>query len=283
VSASCRAVTCLLEGYLDGELEPSQVLEVEMHALDCRTCTERMMLDRAIRAGVRRGQAALALSSSLHDRVKASIIAEKNRPSFASVGTPRPARRWHMAAVSVAALFAVLPFSRSTQVQRIVSRGPQTQDVQAASIGLDTLVDQFVDWHSRPLPPEITNANDMPGFEPYVGVPVKAPPLQPFGAHLVGGRILPLPIRDLQKVAAMLQYTLQNGHRISVYVYDPRRVVANPSHLRPWGAASTSEPVYVGSVRGYTVATAQRQGVGYAVASDLDDDENAELALAAAP
>lgn len=282
MSASCRAVTRLLEAYLDGELEPSQVLEVETHSIECRTCTERMMLDRAIRASVRRRQAMLKTSDALKQRVEASMIAEKNRPSFASIGTPRPWRRWHMAAVSAAALFAIIPFSSSTSVQRIVSHGMPSQDIHTASaaIGLDTLVDEFVDWHSRPLPPEITNASDVPSFEPYVGVPVKPPTLQPFGAHLLGGRIMP--VHDV-KVAAMLQYTMQNGHRISVYVYDPRRVVVHPSRLRQWASSTSSEPVYVGNIRGYTVAAAQRQGVGYAIASDLDDDESAELALAAAP
>ena len=44
-----------------------------------------------------------------------------------------------------------------------------------------------------------------------------------------------------------------------------------------------SEPVYIANVRGWSVAAVEpHKGVGYAIASDLGDDENAELALAAA-
>ena len=43
-----------------------------------------------------------------------------------------------------------------------------------------------------------------------------------------------------------------------------------------------ADPVYIGHVRGWSIAAAERRGVGVAIASDLDDDESAELALAAA-
>jgi hypothetical protein len=40
-------------------------------------------------------------------------------------------------------------------------------------------------------------------------------------------------------------------------------------------------PVYVGRLRGYSIAAAEERGVGYALASDLNDDESAQLMLAA--
>ncbi len=116
-------------------------------------------------------------------------------------------------------------------------------------------------------------------FEPYVGVPVHPPALALFGARLLGGRILPV---TEQRVTAMLQYTIDGGHRVSVYVFDPRRIESKPSrlHTRVIG----SEPVYIANVRGWSVAAVEtpHKGVGYAIASDLGDEENAELALAAA-
>jgi hypothetical protein len=39
-------------------------------------------------------------------------------------------------------------------------------------------------------------------------------------------------------------------------------------------------PVYVGYVRGYSVAVTDRRGVGYAMASDLDENESSKLILA---
>jgi hypothetical protein len=152
------------------------------------------------------------------------------------------------------------------------------QSTASASVGLDALIDQFVEWHARPLPPEVTTASALPSFEPYVGVPVPPLTFARFGAKLVGGRILP--VRD-QNCAAMLQYTVEGNHRVSVYVFDPRVVGSPPSKLRP--KVFGRVPVYVGQIRGFSIAVPEQSSVGYAIASDLGDDANAELALAAAP
>jgi hypothetical protein len=41
-------------------------------------------------------------------------------------------------------------------------------------------------------------------------------------------------------------------------------------------------PVYVGQRGGYSIAAAERSGIGYALATDLNDVESANLVLAAA-
>jgi hypothetical protein len=41
-------------------------------------------------------------------------------------------------------------------------------------------------------------------------------------------------------------------------------------------------PVYVGKRGGYSIAAAERSGIGYALATDLDDVASANLVLAAA-
>jgi hypothetical protein len=38
-----------------------------------------------------------------------------------------------------------------------------------------------------------------------------------------------------------------------------------------------NEPVYTGWKRGYSIAATERRGVGYAVATDLGEDEGAEI------
>jgi hypothetical protein len=42
-------------------------------------------------------------------------------------------------------------------------------------------------------------------------------------------------------------------------------------------------PVFVGNVRGYNVAATERRGVGYALATDLNERESLELVAASAP
>ncbi|HMJ51623.1 MAG TPA: zf-HC2 domain-containing protein [Polyangiaceae bacterium] len=275
MTTPCRTVACLVETYLDDELEPSQLLEVEKHTTTCTTCRERIQLDRAIRMGVRRSVDTKA-SVSFRARVTHSMTAERwaSAERAAASGVPT----WRAVGLAVAAtVAAVMGLERQNRPETDGVAGP-VQANASASVGLDAMIDQFVDWHARPLPPEITNVNDLPGFEPYVGVPVRPRALAPFGAKLLGGRILP--VRE-QNCAAMLQYTLDGSHRVSIYVFDPRRVGTHPSKLH--AKIIGSAPVYVGQIKGWSIAAAERSGVGYAIASDLGDDASAELALAAAP
>lgn len=278
MTTPCRTVACLVETYLDDELDPSQLLEVEKHTATCTTCRERLQLDRAIRMGVRRSVATKA-SASFRARVAHSMTAERwasAERAQATGGVPT----WRAVGLAVAATIAAVVGLEQQQGHREAVDGAP-RPVQANTtppMGLDALLDQFVDWHARPLPPEITNASDLPGFEPYVGVPVRPAALGTFGAKLLGGRILPV---KEQNCAAMLQYTLDGSHRVSIYVFDPRVVGTRPSKLHP--KIIGSMPVYVGQVKGWSIAAAERSGVGYAIASDLGDDASAELALAAAP
>ena len=145
------------------------------------------------------------------------------------------------------------------------------------TIGLDGLLDDLVSLHAQPLPPEITQADEMRKFDSFVGVKLEPPKLQPFGAQFHGGRILPL--RDQR--AAMLQYALADGHRVTLYVYDSKRVQPRSKHLHERILRDT--PMFVGKVRGYNVAAVERRGVGYAFASDLDEPQSMELAVAAVP
>jgi anti-sigma factor RsiW len=287
MSSPCRSVGHLVQAYLDGELSAPQVLEVEKHTQSCSTCAERIMLDRAMRASLRREVAARKPDAGFRDRVAASLTAERNRsaqPQWMALRSndTRAAGGstfgWRNLLL-VAATFAVaVPIGVQLRNRNLSSARPPVETASAATVDIDTLIDRFVDWHAHPLPPEITSTGDFPAFEPYVGVPVRPPTFTVVSAQLLGARILPF---QEQRATAMLQYKTQTGnHRISVYVYDPRRIKTTQSRLR--SQVMNSEPVYVGHVGGYAVAAGQRKGIGYAVASDLEDNENAELVMAAA-
>ena len=88
-----------------------------------------------------------------------------------------------------------------------------------------------------------------------------------------------IPIR--QERAAVLQYEIANGaevRRVSILVYDPHRIQVHEDGLKP-RSVGTAE-VQVAQSSGYTLAVAQGHDVGYAVASDLNSDESAELVAA---
>jgi anti-sigma factor RsiW len=277
MTSGCRAVAPLVQSYLDGELDPSQLAEVETHTQGCAKCRERIVLDRAIRSGVRASVARSKPSAGFRGRAAASVVAQRWSPTERSTSGAPTWGGWIVAAAATAA--AVVGIHGQLQQRAGTVAEPSGEATAKATLGIDQMIDQFVDWHARPLPPEVTNPKDFPGFEPYVGVPVRPPALSPFGARLLGGRILPVPEH---RVAAMLQYTLDGGHRVSVYVFDPRRIETKPSRLRT--KVFGTEPVYIANVRGWSVAAVEppRKGIGYAIASDLGDEENAELAFAAA-
>lgn len=301
--SACRGLSVAVETYLDGELEPSQIVDVESHLAECPTCREHVALHRATRTSLR-ASVRMTASESLRDRLRARMAEERERttpvpapvvtaplaeitpaPIAAAPRTPdrsRPMRARYAVpfAFAAAAAFAIVvrtPPSQATA--EVVADAPRTPaslhfPVAEAGFGLDGILDDLVAQHASPLPSEVSRPEDVRTFDTFVGVPVEPPKLSPFGARWEGARILP--IRDSR--AAMMQYSMAGGHRVTVYVYDPARLRGESRHLRPQQVRSTS--VLVGKVRGFNVAATERRGVGYALATDLGERESVELAMA---
>ncbi|HQY64083.1 MAG: zf-HC2 domain-containing protein [Myxococcales bacterium] len=287
---------------LDGQLDAVKTLDVEEHIAVCESCRERVLLERAIRGSVKRAvreSAASAASAGFRERMLGAMSAERDRldalqhreeeaisVASASLATSvvlapkegKPVRRglfsWRSAVPLAAA--AALVFAWGT-----VSQGPGPRGVAGAAragfIGNETLSDLLAE-HSSPLPPERTNAKDMRSLERYVGVPVRAPAFKSPRARFVGGRLF-----NVQREhAAMLQYQLGDGRdgasvqRVTVFIYDPQRIRIASDGLSP-RAVGTAE-VHVGQAGGHSVAVTQREGVGYALATDLDPEASAQLA-----
>ena len=146
------------------------------------------------------------------------------------------------------------------------------------SWSLDSVLDDLVAQHAYPLPPETTNPEELRRFEPHVGVPVRRVEfLKPFDGRFKGARLHAM--RDRR--TALLQYVVMGGHRVTVYVFDPALVPMRGSRLQP--RVVQERAVLVGTLKGYSVAATERRGVGYALATDLDDEGSARLVAAATP
>jgi anti-sigma factor RsiW len=302
MTPSCHENARLIGVLLDGQLDAVKTLDVEEHIAVCESCRERVLLERAIRGSVKRAvreSAASAASAGFRERMLGAMSAERDRldalqhreeeaisVASASLATSvvlapkegKPVRRglfsWRSAVPLAAA--AALVFAWGT-----VSQGPGPRGVAGAAragfIGNETLSDLLAE-HSSPLPPERTNAKDMRSLERYVGVPVRAPAFKSPRARFVGGRLF-----NVQREhAAMLQYQLGDGRdgasvqRVTVFIYDPQRIRIASDGLSP-RAVGTAE-VHVGQAGGHSVAVTQREGVGYALATDLDPEASAQLA-----
>jgi anti-sigma factor RsiW len=231
-----------------------------------------VLLDEAMRHSLKQAIKQSA-PENLRQRVAAAMVAERGR---ADVRDRTSRHGWRtVVPLATAAAFAL--------AWGAMSRGPLARttasDTVRAGFG-DDLLSELVADHSRPLPPERTDPNKVGELGEYVGVPVHASALHRQNARFVGGRVLPVH----QERAAMLQYEIQQGgetRRVSVFVFDPRRIQVNAEDFTPRPVGSAE--VRVGRANGYSVAVTQHAGVGYALASDMDERQTAELALQTSP
>jgi anti-sigma factor RsiW len=287
--SECALFARLMEPYVDGELDPGHAADMEGHVSDCSLCSERVALVRATRHSLKR-TAAHRAPDALRARIQATMAQERPRSRSASRhsddGQSKSPGMKYVAAVAAAAgvVFAIgLSRSRDTDADvkvGSVREAASDKAAEAAAVGIEAMLDDLVALHKHPLPPETTNPEELQRFEPLVGVPVRRPAFQPFSARFTGARIHAL--RDRR--AALLQYTVGTvgaDHRVTVYVFDPRMVPMMRSTALQQRLVR-ERPVYVGKRGGYSIAAAERSGIGYALATDLDDVASANLVLAAA-
>jgi anti-sigma factor RsiW len=272
-SSKCRDRVRLLDAYLDGELEPAQLLDVEGHVAECVGCRERVELHRATSASLRRTTKAAA-PEGLRARALSAMMAEKAR---GEARAPQPqAGAWRSFVPLASAAALALAFGS-------LGRGPSSGALGSGEVSAgmgDELLQELIAEHSRPLPSyDRTDAVGARELEQYVGVPVHPAAFERGGARFVGGRVMP--VQGAQR-AAMLQYVIGTGdkaQRVSVFIYDPSKIEVRGADLAP-RSIGTAE-VRVGRDHGYSVAVTQNGGVGYAVASDLDAEHSAQLAALA--
>jgi len=269
---SCRRVTALLEAYADGELEPEGVLEVEAHLADCNDCSSRLQLEHAVKKSLRRQVYAEAQpTDAFHNRILASLQAEAEREAI--VQFDESSRRGSMLSwssiVPLAAAAAMALWSASTSDPGTRVTPGKTHTAGFAPTSMEQMLEDLVDRHIDRSKPEVTEPSLLDGMEPEVGVPVHFPSLAQYGARWQGGRL----VQIRHEPTASLKF-LVDGHRVTVYVFNSEHFqLGSPLKRR----VVRDEPVYTGWKRGYSIATTDRHGVGYAVATDLGEDEGAEI------
>jgi anti-sigma factor RsiW len=267
----CRDRSRMLGSYLDGELEPAMILEIDEHVAGCGTCREEAQLLRAMRGSLKRvvrTSAPAGLRERMATAMTAEVAREDAREDAAVAGGAGNGRAWRTMVPLATAAAVALVFGAASRM----GLGASARGESRASVDNEMLADLV---SQLPLPPEAKDVQSVRDLEKYVGVPVRPGTLERAGAHLVGGRVLPLHSQR----AAMLQYLVGSAgeeRRVSVIVYDPQKIQIGTANFETY-PVGTAE-VRVGREKGYSVAAAQRDGVGYLVTSDLDEDKNTQLA-----
>jgi anti-sigma factor RsiW len=290
----CQRHARLLGAYVDGELDAAKLLEIEGHVSRCEMCRERVELDRAVRGTLKKVVRRAAAESAGTDDARVAMRARMMAAMSAEVarGESRDGERDEGARLAPATSKGagrllgwrtVVPLSTAAALAIVWGSLPHNPiapgggSVKAAGLANDPLAG-FVEMHSRPWPMERTDPQGVRALEQYVGVPVRPSTFEKTGAHSMGGRLMP--IKDER--AALLEYRIGQGpaaERVSVFIYDPRKIQVNGAELQA-RAVGTAQ-VRVGRANGYSVAVTQRDGIGYALVSTLDQDRSAELAALA--
>lgn len=287
MTSSCRKVSPLLPTHLDGELDNATTVEVEEHTAACANCREQLLFQQSMKRSIKRAMPGEAPSADFRAKLLQKISAAHGSVAEGSV-TPSVAETEHASTETPAVDNKVFPLR--TRARRSFSWGTIVPFAAAAAAlfawkfhgggirsanAADGPLDDIVAEHARPLPCDSHSPDEVRQLERYVGVPVR-PQVLGGSAKLVGGRVLPLH----RERAAMLQYELQRGsgqapQRVSVFIYDPRRIQVDRSDFKAQTVGKAE--VRVGHSNGYSVAVAEHHGVGYVLASDLDPDLSAQL------
>lgn len=284
---ACKSMARLLGAYADGQLDAAKTLEVDDHLASCEICNERIALDRAVRGSLKK-----TTKTSAPDDMKARLLAamsaetaredaraeEKDSTVEEAPRGRGVLRHWRtmLPLASAAALTLAWGFAGKQPVTRGVP------DVAQGGFANDEALRELVDVHKRPIRPETKDPTAVRGFEPDVGVPVRAVRFKQGNARFIGARIVNMQGAER---GAMLYYEVPQGNgnvqRVSVFVYDPARVHIGPANMAA-RAVGTAQ-VQVAQQGGYSVAVRQHGGVAYAYTTDLDPDQSAQLVATAEP
>ena len=245
----CAGISRFVDTYLDGEFAETDRAEFEGHLGECETCRAKVRVQaewkQAIKAAAPREQAPAALRNRV-----ARSIARESKPMLSW-------RAWAVRAMPAAAAVGLLATFMISKVQW----SPVAADIVAK--------------HAKMTPIEVSGGNEQvrKWYADKVDFPVRVPQLcRQQQCSLRGARLSSI----ADKPAAYLVYDV-NGDKVSVFIFDANDVPIETRRRQVIG----NREVYFDQEHGYNVALFRDRGVGYAIASDLDQDQMMKLVSSA--
>jgi mycothiol system anti-sigma-R factor len=220
---NCEEATKLMDGYLDGELDPMTSQKIEQHLRDCRKCEQAYEAHTALSHAISRGAPYYKAPAELRQRVQSSLrdavgvrasrsAARENHASLTSRWAKRrpvlPEIPWNWLALAAAIILAAIIASSFLPRLR-----PPTSD--------QFLATQLIASHVRSLMADhLTDvaSSDQHTVKPWLDTKLDfAPPvvdLSSEGFPLIGGR---LDYLDNRPVAALVYG--RRKHFINLFVW----------------------------------------------------------------
>ena len=220
---SCEQATDLMDGYLDGELDPITSQAIEQHLRDCPNCEQRYMANRALIHAIGSAMPYHKAPTELRERIQSSLreeiaerparnIARDTQPPFPR-SQPRPRAilwetSWNWLALAAAIIFAaIIALTLMPRLQR-----PEADQFLAT---------QLIASHVRSLMANhLTDvaSSDQHTVKPWLDAKLDFAPsvvdLSQQGFPLIGGR---LDYLDNRPVAALVYQ--RRKHFINLFVW----------------------------------------------------------------
>lgn len=254
----CEETRRYVDAWVDGELDPGAALHVEAHVSRCPGCRAEAEMIRSLKRTMTGLRETCSAPAALRSRLSALLEAEDRRVQQAQ----RSAQKRRHAAGFVLAGAALAGF--------VLATGRHTTNVTGSKLQgagmIPPVLEDIAMRHARDLPVEIRGSQPEQVanfFRGRLDIPVRPVAFRGVPAQLVGARISN--VRD--RMAAALYYDVA-GRKMTVFVFDSA-LVPRQSDVLIRRTLGNNRQVYVGTVHGYTVAFSERDGVAYAVASDL--------------
>src|SRR4029453_1274218 len=120
---NCEQATDLMDGYLDGELDPVTNQAIEQHLRDCHKCEQAYQAHTALAHGISQGAPYYKAPTELRERIQSSLrqeTAERSARNVAADARPRIAKKqpeprsilfgtsWNWLALAAAIVFAAV-------------------------------------------------------------------------------------------------------------------------------------------------------------------------------
>jgi anti-sigma factor RsiW len=269
----CKLVRGHLDAYVDGELEPTPVIEFERHLDDCGSCRNELALSRLMQRGLRElGQPAAPQALKLRlTRALDEADAREGRAVF-------PLRNpWAMSAVTVAGSLVLLVGG----MIRSDSRGHQGVQTEAGIVDPLGVLGEVVQRHVDQLPSDI-NAEPpdqvTSWFRGKVAFRMRPVEFNEPQVHFIGARVSH--VQD--RTAANLYYSVGSS-RLTTVVFQPPpsfQHALHDDHLLHRERLGSRVVTYH-NVHGYTVPVFEHDGVVYAFTGDLDQQRLLKLVASA--
>jgi anti-sigma factor RsiW len=250
----CRLVQKHLSAHVDGELDPSRMLEVEQHIGSCAACASEQSFLSALKRELRSQFSAPPAPVLLRARV-VRALADVKMPVEVEA---RPVSHvWWTVSATAASLLLVFGSVVGTDRPYVAS----------ARLGnpLD-VVREVVDRHKDRLPAEISTPvpeQATSWFRDKVGFRVRTVEFAEPQVHFLGARMSQVGTHQ----AAKLYYSVGDS-RLTLVVFKPSAQDLATTGLQRM-RVSGREVLYR-TLQGYTVPIVQDNGIVYAFTGDLD-------------